>query len=165
MQLPGLTSTLDIMWICAHCFSPHIPYPQKKTRVKHALVMSEQHLFTSTTSIKISESSPSEHKMVFERNPLSGGRVYTTRRQSCKFDFTYAFNKYMSRASFQLYAFHKSRTWHLGRHQKIRKICGKLFASLVAPSRRAERLIWSLWCPDVCLPCLLVAPLTFRTKF
>ena len=35
---------------------------------------------------------------------------------------------------------------------------------LVAPSRRAERLIWSLWCPDVCcLACLLVAPLTFQT--
>ena len=28
--------------------------------------------------------------------------------------------------------------------------CKKQF--LVAPSRRAERLIWSLWCPDVCCP-------------
>ena len=33
---------------------------------------------------------------------------------------------------------------------------------LVAPSRRAERLIYSLWCPDGCMVgCLL----TFRTKF
>ena len=28
---------------------------------------------------------------------------------------------------------------------------------LVAPSRRADRLIWSLWCPDVCLLACLLA--------
>ena len=58
------------------------------------------------------------------------------------------------------------------RTSKLVNVCNnqKWWLFLVAPSRRAERLIWSLWCPDVCmlvclLACLFVGPLTFRTKF